>query len=89
MCCGFLLNVGGAKNDTGSTNAGKNYGSALWKPPMKPKRPQGRPPVKPGEQTVTICLRVTESQRDKVVRLGGEAGWAWWVRDRIERAKEK
>jgi hypothetical protein len=49
------------------------------------KRPQGRPPVKPGEPTVTMCLRLTQAQRDKVAKLGG----AEWVRQRIEKAKEK
>jgi hypothetical protein len=49
-----------------------------------PGRGQGRPPVKPGEPTVTICLRLTQAQRDKLARLGG----AEWVRVRIERAKE-
>lgn len=49
-----------------------------------PGRGQGRPPVKPGEPTVTMCLRMTQAQRDKVERLGGAA----WVRDRIDRAKE-
>jgi len=51
----------------------------------QPKRPQGRPAIKPGEPTVTMCLRLTQAQRDKVARLGG----AEWVRGRIERAKEK
>ncbi len=51
---------------------------------MPPKRPQGRPPVKPGEPTVTMCLRLNQAQREKLARLGG----AEWVRDRIERAKE-
>ena len=47
-------------------------------------RGQGRPPVKAGEETVTVSLRVTPAQREKLDRLGG----AKWVRDRIDRAKE-
>lgn len=50
-----------------------------------PGRGQGRPPVKAGEETVTVCLRVTQGQREKLSRLGGAA----WVRDRIDRAKDK
>ena len=49
-----------------------------------PGRGQGRPPVKAGEETVTVSLRMTPSQREKLARLGG----AGWVRDRIDRAKE-
>jgi hypothetical protein len=49
-----------------------------------PGRGQGRKPVKQGEETVTISLRVTETQREKLARLGG----AEWVRSRIDKAKE-
>ena len=54
----------------------------------KPKRGgagrnQGRKAVKPGEDTITVSLRMTHSQREKLERLGG----AKWVRDRIDRAK--
>ncbi len=49
-----------------------------------PNRGQGRPPVKAGEETVTVSLRMTPAQRKKMVRLGG----AKWVRERIERAEE-
>lgn len=49
-----------------------------------PGRGQGRKPVKQGEETVTISLRVTEAQREKLARLGG----AEWVRSRIDKAKE-
>lgn len=48
-------------------------------------RGQGRPPVKAGEETVTVSLRMTPAQREKLERLGG----AKWVRDRIDRAKER
>lgn len=51
---------------------------------MATKRGQGRPPVKAGEETVTVSLRMTPTQREKLDRLGG----AKWVRDRIDRAKE-
>lgn len=47
-------------------------------------RGQGRPPVKAGEETLTVSLRMTPAQREKLERLGG----AKWVRDRIDRAKE-
>ena len=47
-------------------------------------RGQGRPPVKAGEETVTVSLRLTETQRDKLKRLGG----AGFVRKQIDRAKE-
>ena len=45
---------------------------------------QGRKPVKQGEETVTLSLRVTVAQREKLARLGG----AEWVRGKIDRAKE-
>lgn len=47
-------------------------------------RGQGRPPVKPGQETVTVSLRMTPTQREKLERLGG----ARWVRERIDRAKD-
>lgn len=40
--------------------------------------------MKAGEETVTVSLRMTPAQREKLERLGG----AKWVRERIERAKE-
>jgi len=48
-----------------------------------PGRGQGRKPVKQGEETVTISLRVTVAQREKLARLGG----AEWVRGKIDRAR--
>ena len=39
-----------------------------------PGRGQGRKPVKAGEETVTVSLRMTEAQRDKLALLGG-ADW--------------
>lgn len=49
-----------------------------------PGRGQGRKPVKLGEETVTVSLRMAASQRDKLARLGG----AGWVRQRIDKARE-
>ena len=48
-----------------------------------PGRGQGRKPVAEGQQTVTVSLRMTEAQRDKLALLGG----AEWVRQRIDKAK--
>ena len=45
-------------------------------------RGQGRRPLKPGAQTVTVSLRMTTEQREKLERLGG----AKWIRDKIDRA---
>jgi len=45
-----------------------------------PGRGQGRKPVVQGEETVTVSLRVTAAQREKLARLGG----AKWVRSAIE-----
>ncbi len=49
-----------------------------------PGRGQGRKPVKTGEETVTLSLRVTLPQREKLARLGG----AEWVRAKIDKARE-
>ena len=46
-------------------------------------RGQGRKPIKEGQDTVTVSLRMTEAQRDKLAPLGG----AEWVRQRIDKAK--
>lgn len=46
-------------------------------------RGQGRKPIKEGAETVTVSLRMTPDQRDKLGKLGGAA----WVRERIDRAK--
>ena len=48
-----------------------------------PGRGQGRKPVKQGEETVTISLRMTTAQRNKLAQLGG----ADWVRNRIDKTK--
>lgn len=47
-------------------------------------RGQGRKPVKQGEETVTVSLRMTPEQRAKLARLGG----AEWVRARIDKTRE-
>jgi hypothetical protein len=49
-----------------------------------PGRGQGRKPIKEGQETVTVSIRLTTPQRAKLERLGGAA----WLRDRIEKAKE-
>ena len=48
-----------------------------------PGRGQGRKPIKEGQDTVTVSLRLTVGQRDKLALLGG----AEWVRQRIDKAK--
>jgi len=49
-----------------------------------PGRGQGRKPLKEGQETVTLSVRLTVAQREKLERLGGAA----WLRDRIDKAKE-
>lgn len=49
-----------------------------------PGRGQGRKPLKQGEDSVTISLRVTVTQRDKLLKLGG----AKWIRDKIDKEDE-
>jgi len=46
-------------------------------------RGQGRKPLSEDEQTVTVSLRMTETLRAKLARLGGAA----WIRDRIKMAR--
>jgi hypothetical protein len=48
-----------------------------------PGRGQGRKAVKQGEQTVTVSLRMTVGQREKLACLGG----ARWLRQRIDSAR--
>ena len=45
-------------------------------------RNQGRKPIKEGQATVCMTIRVTAGQREKLAKLGGAA----WVRDRIDKA---
>ena len=47
-------------------------------------RGQGRKRISATDHTITVSLRMTPAQREKLARLGG----AKWVRDRIDRAKE-
>ena len=49
-----------------------------------PGKGQGRKPIKAGEKTITVSLRMTATQREKLERLGG----AEWVRRKIERAED-
>ena len=49
-------------------------------PPGDKDRHQGRKPINAGEQTVTVSLRLTVSQRAKLATLGG----AKWVRARLD-----
>jgi hypothetical protein len=54
----------------------------------QPKRPpsdrgQGRKPLSPEDHTVTVSLRMTQAQREKLTLLGG----APWVREKIDKAK--
>ena len=44
---------------------------------------RGRKPIKDGESTVTLSIRVTSSQRAKLAALGG----AEWVRRQIDKAR--
>lgn len=47
-----------------------------------PGRGQGRKPIKHGEETVTVSLRMTIGQRAKLKRLGGGV----WFRQQVEQA---
>lgn len=47
-------------------------------------RGQGRKPIKQGEETVTVSLRMTVGQRAKLKRLGGGG----WFRQQIDAATE-
>lgn len=44
---------------------------------------RGRKPIKEGEETVTLSVRVTVTQRIKLTALGGAA----WLRRQIDKAK--
>ena len=46
-------------------------------------RNQGRKPISTSEPSVTLSLRLTPSQREKLDHLGGAA----WVRSMIDKAK--
>jgi len=49
-----------------------------------PGRGQGRKPVAEGQTTVTVSLRMTADQRDRLTALGG----AKWVRSAIDEAQK-
>lgn len=51
----------------------------------EPKRPLGRPEVQPEDRLQVVSIRLTGAQKAKLERLGGSA----WVREKINRAKEK
>lgn len=55
------------------------------KPHGGPRPGSGRPAIKPGQETVTVSLRMTQAQRDKLEKLGGAA----WLRGRIDKARIK
>lgn len=43
----------------------------------------GRPSIEPGEPSVSVPIRMTVTQREKLKRLGGSP----WVRRQIDEAK--
>ena len=47
-------------------------------------RGQGRKPLREGDPTVIVSIKMTGTQKKKLARLGG----AEWVRTRIDRAHE-
>lgn len=67
-------------------NAFCAYDSAMPSrtPPPKAEPRMGRRPIEDGFDTVTVGIKMSTRQREKLKALGGSA----WVRDRIEKAKE-
>ena len=53
-----------------------------------PGRNQGRKPISAGENTVTISIRVTESQKEKLSRISALIGISEWVRRKIDKEVE-
>ncbi|MHB1091540.1 hypothetical protein [Thiobacillus sp.] len=47
-------------------------------------RGQGRKPLDPDSETVTVAVRMTIAQRAKLLRIGGSA----WIRARIDKARD-
>ena len=47
-------------------------------------RGQGRKPLAPDEDTVPVTIRMTDTQKEKLKRLGGPK----WVRAQIDKATE-
>jgi len=59
---------------------------ALANSPRPPNdRNQGRKPIKEGQATVSMTIRLTAGQREKLATLGG----AQWMRDKIDKAKNR
>ena len=48
-------------------------------------RGRGRPALQVGAEAIPVTIRMTSRQKDKLARLGG----APWVRERIDKAKER
>ena len=48
-----------------------------------PGRGQGRKPLKEGQETVTLSIRLTEAQKAKLQRIGVQR-----LRDWLDKAKE-
>lgn len=44
-----------------------------------PRPGSGRPAISPGEETVTITIRVTEAQRQKFRAAGGSDRFRAWL----------
>jgi hypothetical protein len=49
---------------------------------IQPKT-MGRPRLEPGQKTVIFSLRMTQSQREKLARLGGSV----WLRSLLSKAR--
>lgn len=61
------------------------YNVAMNKPKAPPKKTPGRPRVEDGVDTVTMNIRFSVAQREKIERNGGGS----WVRGLVDRAKDK
>lgn len=58
---------------------------ALLKPQHGGARPgAGRPAIEPGQETVTITVRVTAAQREKFHAIGGSDRFRAWL-DRVKK----
>jgi hypothetical protein len=76
------LRIVGVINGRATVESMTRAARAAW--PAERGRGQGRKPVKVGEDTVTMSIRLTPAQREKLAQLGG----AGWVRDRIDGATD-
>ena len=64
----------------------ENCGKGAAEVTAPAKKPRGRPALPPEQrQTERVEMRCTKAQREKLDRLGG----VQWIRDRIDRAREK